>query len=56
MINLKPACTILDLGIGTGLMHSLILEECNYNLTGLDFSQRICDYAYNRLHSDRIVN
>lgn len=44
-ISRKEGCRVLDMGIGTGLMHSLIREDCDYLLDGLDFSKEMCAFS-----------
>ncbi len=47
-------CHLLDIGIGTGLMHSLMLVENEYELDGLDFSANMCAFVSRRFPSSSI--
>ena len=44
----KENCKVLDIGIGTGLMHSIISSEYNYQLVGIDFSEDMCKFVSKR--------
>lgn len=47
-------CQVLDLGVGTGLMRSLLQKEIAFSYTGFDFSKKMVAFAQKRLVSDRL--
>ncbi|NOQ74715.1 MAG: methyltransferase domain-containing protein [Crocinitomix sp.] len=49
-----PTASVLDLGVGTGLMLSEIIKGNDYSFRGCDFSDEMVNYAQNRLNSDAI--
>lgn len=46
--------SILDLGVGTGLMLSKIIENGNYSCFGCDFSPKMVNYAQKKLKIDHL--
>lgn len=48
-INSHKNCQLLDLGVGTGLMLSLLQDQCSFDFQGLDFSEKMVHYAKQRL-------
>ena len=55
-ISQKESCRVLDLGIGTGMMHEIMSSKINYALHCIDFSKRMCQYASKRLKDCQIIN
>jgi len=53
MLNLKPPTRILDLCCGFG-RHAIVLARQGYNVTGLDLSENILQYARQKAESLRV--
>lgn len=54
LLKEKDAPYLLDLGVGTGLMLSELIEGNAYRYMGCDFSPKMVEYAKKRLNSDQI--
>jgi|GEM_PF-6296106 len=47
-------CNLLDLGVGTGLMISVLQKEMAFDYLGCDFSKEMVDFSKKRLKSHNI--